>query len=273
MQLDAYLSEKHKRRRKRRRYAYGMVVFVCVALVLIGAAWFTFRSPFIRIAKIQVTGNNAVPADAVVSLLQSSVLRDHNFWRSLLGINNILIWPDSLPASDLGMVPQLASVSISKDYFSRTVTAQVTERTPTGIWCYMGNGGITADESCYSFDGNGVLFERTFDTQGGAIFAIHDYSQKDSGLLTTILPAEFVPDLISIMDVLRASGAQVNEIALKNLELQQMDVALTGGPALYFSLRFPADGDLAVLRELMAKPNFNKLQYVDFTVENRAYYK
>lgn len=270
MQLDAYLSEKHKRRRKRRQYAYAVLALTCAALVIIGAAWFMFRSPFVRIVKISVTGNNAVPADAVTALLQSSVLRDHNIWHALLGINNILIWPSALPTSDLALIPQLASITISKDYLSRTVTAQVTERAAVGIWCYTGNA---ASGDCYSFDNGGVLFERTFDTQGGGIIAVHDYSQKDPGLLGKILPDEFVPNLISILNALQASGIRTDQVALQSIDLQQIDVTTADGPALHFSLRFSADEDLPVLQGLMAKPNFSKLQYIDFTVENRAYYK
>lgn len=304
MELDTYLSEKQKRRKKRRRYVRLVFALVVVGAVLVGGAWLVFRSPLFRITNIAVAGNNAVSSDSVTTLLQSSVLRDHSFWKSLLGINNILIWPRTLTTSDLAFIPQLASLTITKDYLARTVVANVAERTPFGIWCFVvsgaggdsaggggtGNAAATspaattagaatssgatmANEDCYWFDSQGVLFGKTFDTQGSLMFSVHDYSQDDRGLGGTILSPEFVPNLISIVNVLRASGVQVNEIALNNISLEEIDVATYNGPALYFSLRFPADEDLAVLQNLMAKPSFSKLQYVDFTVANRAYYK
>lgn len=194
MELDSYLSEKQKKRKKRRRFAYSIFICAIICAILIGGAWLVFKSPLFHITNIVIAGNSAVSSDSVMALLQSSVLRDHSFWKSLLGINNILIWPRTIATSDLAFIPQLASVGITKDYFSRTVTANVTERAPYGTWCFVsGSSGATdtgaatqapsstvpENENCYSFDDQGVLFQRTFDTEGGAMSSIHDYSQKD----------------------------------------------------------------------------------------------
>ncbi|MGC9598776.1 MAG: hypothetical protein ABSE18_00065 [Minisyncoccia bacterium] len=286
MELDAYLSDKQKKRKKRRRYLYVFLALLVVYMVLVGTAWIAFRSPWLRIKNITVEGNNTVSSDSVTTLLQSSVLRDHNFLKSLLGINNMLIWPSTLATSDLAFIPQLASVTLAKDYLSRTITIEVTERAPFGIWCFVSGiagplapAAVASDttalenENCYWFDSQGVLFARTFDTQGSQMFSVHDYSQSGRGLGNKILPDEFVPNLVSIVNVIRTSGIQVDDVALKDIGLQEIDVTTYDGPTLYFSLRFPADEDLAVLQNLMAKPGFNTLQYIDFTVENRAYYK
>ncbi len=286
MELDAYLSDKQKKRKRKRRYGYAILVCAFIFFLVLGAAWVAFRSPWLRIKNITVEGNSAVSSDSVTTLLQSSVLRDHNFLKSLLGINNMLIWPSTLATSDLVFVPQLASVAIAKDYVSRTVAIEVTERAPFGIWCFVSSisgplapaavasdTASSEDENCYWFDNQGVLFSRTFDTQGSLMFAIHDYSQNGRGLNNRALPDEFVPNLISIVNVIRASGVHVDDVALRDIGLQEIDVTTYDGPSLYFSLRFPADEDLSVLQNLMAKPGFNKLQYVDFRVENRAYYK
>jgi hypothetical protein len=134
-------------------------------------------------------------------------------------------------------------------------------------------GNPTSNESCYWFDANGVLFERAFDTDGSSLFAIHDYSQKDPGLEGTILSAEFIPNLVSIVNAITASGLDIKEIALNNIDLEEIDVTTYNGPNIYFSLRFSADEDVPVLENIMQLKNFAKLQYVDFRVDNRAYYK
>jgi len=103
--------------------------------------------------------------------------------------------------------------------------------------------------------------------------AIHDYSQSGLGLGKKVLPDPFMENLVSIVRAVVGSGVGVKEIALNDLALQEIVVTTYDGPALYFSLRFPADNDVPVLQGLMAKPGFGKLQYVDFRVENRAYYK
>ncbi len=273
MQFDSYLSEKQRRRRKRRRYLYAAAAAAIAYASIVGLAWFFLRAPLFRVDAVTVTGESTVSAGDAIALVQSAALRDRGFlyWKAFLGYRNMLVWPSALSAADLAWNPRLSAVTLSKDYLSHTITIKVTERAPFGIWCFVPSGG--ANESCYWFDDTGFMFARTLDTQGNLIYVVHDSSQADRGLAREILPDEFAPNLLSIINVLRASGIGVQDIALKDLSLEEVDVATAEGPALYFSMRFPADEDLPVLENLMAKPDFSKLQYVDFRVENRAYYK
>jgi hypothetical protein len=87
------------------------------------------------------------------------------------------------------------------------------------------------------------------------------------------LPDEFVPNFISIMNVLRQTGLGVQEIDLNDLALEQVDALTTNGPSLYFSLRFSADDYLEYIQKLMLEPSFNKIQYIDCTTQDRIYYK
>lgn len=214
----------------------------------------------------------------------------HDGWKALLGFNNMLIWPDALPSSTVAIVPGLAGITIAKNYFLHAVTVTVTERQPFGVWCAMAPGiaasaqssstttpdAAPGGEQCFLFDYQGIVFGRSLDTQGGAIAVIHDYSgdpQNQIAIDQPILPAEFMPNLISILNTVKTSGLAVQDISLQDFSLQQINVAAVDGPVIYFSLRFPADNDLGVIESLMAKPNFDKLQYIDFTVDNRAFYK
>jgi len=139
---------------------------------------------------------------------------------------------------------------------------------------------------CFWFDEDGVIFERAPDAEGSVIRIVHDYSQEHLGPGSTILPARFVPNLFSIFRVLAASGVGVAEVRLDDLDLEEIRVATYDGlpagqvgPTLYFSLRFPADNALAVMRSLTGGSSssiaagLHKLEYIDFRVENRAYYK
>jgi len=284
MEIDAYLSKKQKRRKKRRAYFFGVAAFVVVYLIALGIFWIIFHSPLFRVDRVVVQGNVNVPSDAVVALLQASVLKPgdelkhgNSWFRSFFGFKNMLIWPGALPADDLTVLPALANITISKDYFSHTITATVTERQASGIWCFVPKtnsaGNPSANEPCYWFDSGGFLFEKAFDTQGSSLFAIQDYSQTDPGLGKNILPDEFIPNLVSIVNVVASSGISVDTAALNDIGLEEIDITTYNGPELYFSLRFPADEDLPVLQSLMAKSDFGKLEYIDFRVENRAYYK
>ena len=249
-----------------------MVFAICVF-----AAWIITRSPIFRIDHFDVTGNQAVPSSDIVTLLWASTAVHRTFLAAFLGINNMLIWPRTLPVSDVLLVPQLSSVTLQKNYKDHTLLAVVTERVPLAIWCLMpavdANGNPMSDESCFWFDDTGMLFEKAFDTEGSALYAVHDYAQSGLGIGEKMLPDLFVPNMLSVLEVLKASGLIVKEISLNNIGLEELDVSTYNGPDIYFSLRFSATEDLSVLQGLMQKPNFSSLQYVDFRTENRAYYK
>ena len=280
MRLDSYLSEKHRKRRRERRWIFAALAGAAVVLVAAGVLWIILHSPLFRVDRVTVAGNQMVPSDDVTAIAEAAAIRG-SLWKAVLGYGNMLAWPGALAASDLAYDPRLASVSLSKDYFSHTITINVAERTPAGIWCFMpkgsaaGGGGTAgaANESCYWFDANGFMFARALDTQGNLIFVVHDLSQADPGLAHGILPAEFAPNLMSVLNALRASGVGVTDIVFKDLSLEEIDVTTSNGPALYFSLRFPSDEDTAVLEHLMGQPGFDRLEYIDFRVANRAYYK
>lgn len=301
MELDSYLSEQQKKRKERRRYAFVFLVCLIIYALLVGASWLVLRSPLLYIKKITIEGNKAVPNERVMDLLWSRIIGG-KFANALLGFNNILIWPKEISPAGLFLFPEIKSLEISKDYKTMAVSVRVTEREPYGIWCLwepqmnadvtqinadnstVGNisgnqrqnpriSAVAASDECRWFDDDGVLFRRAVAAEGGLITTVDDYSQKNLGLYSTILPQELVPNAFSAFNVLKSSGLNIKEIRLNDLALQELEVLTYDGPKFYFSLRFPADNDLTVIQNLMAAPNFNKLQYLDFRVENRAYYK
>ena len=280
MQIDSYVSDRRKKRKKRQGYVWGIAIFLAAYFICLGIFLFVVRSPVFQAQKITIEGNGVVSQADIMNLLEASIINHgaimggtHSGLKAFLGFRNMLIWPDALPSSTLAFIPQLAGVTISKDYFLRTITVTVAERQPFAVWCLMPAENTQGDEQCFWFDGEGTVFERTLDTQGNAIFVVHDYAQSKLALGGKVLPDKFVSNLLSIINVLRTSGLSIQTIALNDLLLQQIDVTTANGPAISFSLRFPSNDDLAVLKNIMAKPGFSKLQYIDFTVENRAYYK
>jgi cell division septal protein FtsQ len=268
MQIDVYGSERSKKRRRERRNFFVAIAAILAIGVLSGIGWIIFRSPLLRVNHIVVQGNLTVSSDSVIALFQSAATRDHGFWGSHLDLGNMFAWPAGLSPSDLTALPSVKSAVIEKNYFNNTVTIDVTERQPLSIWCAMKEDG-----KCYWFDDEGVAFKDAFDTEGGRLFAIHDYSDDEVGLGEKILPDRFIPGLVSVINVMQKSGLGVREAALTDLSLEEIDISTYNGPALYFSLRFSATSTLDVIKNLMGQSSFSKLQYIDCRTENRVYYK
>lgn len=275
--LEDYLSEKQKKKRKQKRIIWIGSIILVLFLSILGTVWFFGESPVSRTDRVVVVGNHTVSTDAIVSLVEASTVRRHTFLGALFGSRNMFAWPSALEKDDVALVPQLASVTLKKSYTSHTLTVTVVEREPLAIWCSMPtigpDGNPTNDESCFWFDKDGVMFEKAFDTKGSALYAVHDYSQSNLGLGKNILPDLFLGNMLSILVTMKNSNLTTKEIALRDISLEEIEVSVYNGPSLYFSLRFPADNDLVVLKKIMILPNFSSLQYIDFRTENRTYYK
>ena len=268
-----YLSEIHRRKRKRRFYFSLVAALVIVYFVVVVSAWVILKSPVFSVTSIEITGNSTVATDDIRLLLYSRLLAGP--WRglkALLGFRNMLIWPPGFSGADLIFLPPLKSLSIKKDYRNHRVLVAVLERKPEGIWCLMPKNELET-QSCFWFDDEGVVFKKALNTSGSLIRIVHDYSQSKLGLNSKVLGGGFMPSLLSVFRVLESSGLGVKEIRLNDISLQELEVSTYDGPKIYFSLRFPADNNLAVLQSLMPKSGFKTLEYVDFRVENRAYYK
>lgn len=296
--LSPYVSDQRRRRARRRKYALTALGILAIFGVVFAVQWFVIHSPVFRVDRVRVVGNSSVASSDVIALAESAAQPAHHLFAAALGFGSMLLWPGGIPQSDLAMLPQLAAVSISKDYFSHTVTLAVTERTPDGIWCFTRQPGTAAaavpiasssvasassssptaivapaDAQCYWFDDTGTIFQRSLIAQGDLIYVVDDSAQAPAGLNEKVLPPQFLSNFLSIVNVLRQANLAVKAIDLTDLSLQQVDVVTANGPTLYFSLNFPADEYLPVIQKLMLQPNFDRLQYIDCTTENRVYYK
>ncbi len=321
-------SDVRSREERRRSRIFSGLVFLVICAFLIGGAWTVIYSPLFKIKSIEVTGNNGISSDNIITLVTAEIFRD-SFWKRVLGKDNILIWPDSFSGDSLKFLPELKSLSARKNYFERKIKIIAEERKPFGVWCLLGaqtyadgtqtnadthtrtnadtaqtnaekiqresalSQRLSASDSCWWFDSSGVVFKKAISAEGNLITSLSDYSQKDIGLNSKILPDEFIPNIFSIFRAVSASGLSVKEMRLNDLTLQEIEVdtydglpadlpagsllkagALSkAGPKIYFSLRFPADSVPEVIKSLKEKTTFGSLQYVDFRVENRVYYR
>ncbi len=286
-------SDVRSREERRRVRILSGLVFLVICVFLIGGAWTVIYSPLFMVKSIEITGNNSVSSDDIMTLATAEIFGD-SLWKRILGTRNILAWPNSFSGSNLKFLPELKSFSVQKSYGQRKIKIVAEEKKPFGVWCLRTQ--INADETqmnadtsntqipdCWWFDSGGIIFKKAIGAEGNLITSLSDYSQKDIGLNSKILPDEFIANIFSIFRAVSASKLSIKEIRLNDLTLQEIEVDTydglpTGvlakaGPKIYFSLRFPADNVPEVIKSLKEKTTFGNLQYVDFRVENRVYYK
>lgn len=254
----------------RSRLRFRIRIFILsglLLLILVFLAYAIVYSPVFRINKIEIQGNSRVSQREINQDLYGQVLNSR--YKYFMGFYNFLSWPDTISGSGLNFLPAVKEIEIAKNYFRHELTADVIERQPAGIWCFEKGDS----PGCFWFDEEGVIFEKAFRTQGNLLIAADDYSQNAIPLGSKILPADFLANFFGIIQVLKNSGLNIKEIRLNDLSLEEIEADLNSGPKLYFSLRFSPLNDLSVINYLQQNQNFNKLQYIDFRSENRAFYK
>ncbi|HUC31114.1 MAG TPA: hypothetical protein VMR99_00285, partial [Candidatus Paceibacterota bacterium] len=134
MQIAPYVSDQKKKRKRRRAYFFIVIGLVILYGIFFIVQWLILRSPVFRVDHVVVQGNGSIASADVIALAEASALPTHSLLRGALTFDNMLLWPAAIPQNELQLVPQLASATIAKDYFSHTITITVTERSPFGIW-------------------------------------------------------------------------------------------------------------------------------------------
>ncbi len=262
MKGGIYFDEKLERRRKRmlkiKIYA-GLAAFF---VLLIGAGYLIIYSSFFRITRININ-NTQIDADKTVENLKSFFVGQSKI-AEFLGPENILIWKPEKISEFIKNYPQIAELKIEKNYFRREVKINVLERERFGIWC--------ATTSCYWFDKKGVIFSEALKAEGQLINKVDDFSGRFLNLGEPALEEKFLSNLIKIFEILEKSGLKIKSLKLENLEFQEVVTDSPLMPKIHFSLRINPEFALAVL-ESLKKIGFEKIEYIDLRVENRAYYK
>lgn len=133
----------------------------------------------------------------------------------------------------------------------------------TIIWC---------SEKCFWLGSDGRLFEEAPKTEGSLIKTAKAISD---GMKTgdQALDSSEAENLYRISAIMKELGFNFGVIDLGDLFLKEACIEIDSGTKFYFSLKNSPDFAVPVLESLMKSGEMKNLQYVDFRMENRAYYK
>jgi len=256
--VEFYIDEKQRKKSQRifkiKIYG-GLAVFL---LLLVGIFYAVVYSPLFKIMRI-----NADTEAGIEEL--KSFFSNRSKLAKFLGVNNILVWNNNV-GDFLKQNPQIINLSIKKNYFKREVRVNFQKRERFGVWCFQA--------VCMWFDKNGVAFEHAPKTEGEMIYKVDDFSGRQLVIGDEVIKEDLFANLLKIFNVLEQSDLNIRTLQIKDLSLQEaiiepMDV-LT--PKIYFSLRFDPAFTMPAIQAIK-EYGLSKIEYVDFRVENRAYYK
>lgn len=277
--LDERQQRKHRRILKLKIYG-GLILFF---ILIIGAGYLIIYSSLFQIKNLTLSnadltqGNMSINKDEFIDNLKDFFV-NHSKIRQFLKADNILIWNNKIE-SFLENYPQIAQLTIEKDYFNRQVNIEIKEREKFGIWCELTNNQqlITDNlitNNCYWFDKNGIFFAEAPMVEGTLINKIEDFSNRSLKLGDEVLKEKFLTNLLKILEVLEKADFKIKTLILKNVEFQEIiaEPLFLEMPKIYFSLRIAPHFALPAINSLK-NIGLEKIEYIDLRVENRAYYK
>jgi len=279
--MEFYIDEKQRKKSRRIfkiKIYIGLTVFL---LLLAGIFYAVVYSPLFQITRID--------ADADIEGLKS-FFSSRSKIAKFLGADNILVWNNDV-GDFLKQNPQIINLSVKKNYFRREVNVNFQKRERFGIWCLqtLTNTDLTqtnAENSqyksvfspresvCWWFDKNGVVFEYAPKTEGEMIYKVDDFSERQLIIGDKVIKEDLFANLLKIFNVLEQSDLNVRTLQIKDLSLQETTIEPVNAliPKIYFSLRFDPVFSMPAIQAIK-EYGLNKIEYVDFRVENRAYYK
>ena len=262
--LSVYLHE-HGREKRKRRILRNVIFVLLGALFLAdGVGYLLLRTRFFRTSDISVTGNKEVSSQDILAAARAQVFED-SYLKYIFGFGHLMIWPERLDKIN-ELIPKIRNVEVEKSYLDRKIVLKVEERENYGVWCMM-----REEEKCFSFDSSGIIFSRGMPSEGSLIHNVRDHSGRQLGMLARVLPEDKFNYLKEIFEVSAAAGLNYKFFKIEDMRKEEVEVVSSSGPTVYFSLRFSPVFALTALRGM--GEDIGKFQYIDFRVENKAYYK
>lgn len=261
------------------RFFIGSLLFFFFGIFVIAALYFLVRGDIFRVREIKVSGSRIFGPEEIIKIIIPHAIPDYP-WRALLSPNHMLFWQFAENRKiNSRIVPIFESVSAKPDWGGRVVKIDIKERSIFGIWCGNGNiiGGAQSEkqnEECFAFDREGVIFSRAPQAEGSLFFLIRNENPFSGFLGGNILPRrDWMRNVFDAVSVINDHNRNANLAIIKNYAVEEWEVRLWDGPRLLFSLNFIPQNLSGLLQNLDKKFDLDKLEYIDFRVQNRIFYK
>ena len=262
-----YVLDITKKRRRNRFFFLVTAAILVGSIISVISLLLIFRTPIFRVRDIKIEGNSRISEDEVRTFLRAKVPSE-GFVGHFFGARMIFVWPGGFSREELALLSEVREINIEKNYLRRSILVTVGESERKGIWCFR----MVEEGKCFWFDEEGRLLRQVPQTFGNLIPVVQDLARQEIGVKEPVLPARLFSNFLSVLQRVRSAPVNVSEIRLEELQREELRVT-TDGPDMLFSLRFPAPDLTAALEALDGKTDVSGLQYLDFRVEKRVYYK
>lgn len=241
------------------------IFFSIFILLVAGVVYFVFYSHFLLVAGVEISGS--AKTEEIKNALIGNLAGTSKI-RRLLGSDNLLFWSPKAIRQIPSSLYWLKDVKIERNWQDKKITINVKEREPWILW------RMTASGNCYWIDEEGIVFSPAPAAEGFIIAKMSEQGDRQQLLFGQLFDdnPQFAENTLEIIKQLKDSSLAVSRFSIQNSNLDEL-TAETNGLKLYFSSRFSLRNFDGILTDLAGRLDFSKLEYIDFRVENRIYYK
>ncbi len=296
--VERYVSDNARKKRSKRMLLRGALIAGMVTIMICVCIRIVWYTDWFQLRRIIVETSGVLTADEIQELVQEKVASD-TLLSNLFGISHLFVWPGEKIISNIKN-PYIASVQVTTDRIKRTVTISAKQKERFGVWCQVqpidkstalpknseeesGSpvNSATSDThdiqnfaSCWWFDREGRALERSPAASGSLVPTIVEYTYPSIVRGDNIIDQpELMQNIIKTIDLINITKLAQQKIIIQDRKLQEFSIELETGSPVYISMRFPPDSAFAVLESFKKKGKLTAMEYIDFRVENRAFYK
>jgi cell division septal protein FtsQ len=248
----------------KRRYLYSIGIIAGIVFIFIGiGAYFYYWSPLLQIREFSIIGTTSEDETrtAIVNYFNSS----RSFFSP--ATDRIVFWMQHNEEfiQSPSFLPYAASIKLTSNISEKKVTAEITPRVMSGVWC--------ANEKCFVFDDNGVVFSEAPDVSGSLILKIRDENNTPVSLGRAVLSGEEFNSIKKAIQSIQKNKIPISEVLIQNMELKEWATVAPNGFSIKFSFNSIPDDLDSVFKGIFERTNIDKLTYIDLRVPNRVYFK
>lgn len=257
------ITNRSKNQQLRAGFLKILGVVVLVAVFCAGFLYALFHADFLAVKEFKVAGLRVIPES---SFLEAMKVSSASRWLGVFGPDRIFNWRSGdgqvlVGAGD----PYLADVRTSVNWLKRTIDFTATERKTSFIWCKL--------EECLVTDETGKAFAVAPEYDGHLITEITDERSGAALLGFQIFPEESDWATFKKQTEEIKSAAGLTGVRILPAETREWQAFLSGGGVLKFSLDNPPEDLPSILNRLSKDLDLEKMEYADFRVPGRVYFK
>lgn len=249
-------------------------IIIFFLFIFLGGVFYAVSSlEIFKVKSLEVTGNTSVEQGEIINAVTNLVLRN-SFIGRFLGAGNILVWSNRRwPDETIKEFPQVFSLGVKRDLFSRKVVIEVKERDKKMIWCLIPESApsIGGEEKCFWSDETGFLFGKAPTTEGQLVEVIKEKSSRSLNIGDYLLEEKEMENLNKSLKFLGDLNLSSDKIKINEQKFKELTALIKGGSVIYFSLLADPSSSKAAVESLLKSGR--SIDYLDLRVEGKVYYK